>query len=292
MGHNYLLSAVIPATCMYGRMQTFKNWLADCVSLNIEIIVVHDKRDELTGVELKAIMDENPDLNFQYFESFLGSPGMARNLGKFNAQGKWVVFWDIDDLPVPRKLFEILESIDTNEEIDILITGSEIHDKTRQSIKYIGDFELETAGYNLGLWRMIFRRGLISTIEFLPIKWGEDLLFFSQVMSKNPQIKIVNEITYKYFRGIPNQLSSKREYFKDLEVALMELDNIDISHSKMSDTLLSIKSRLYLSLIKNSFPENMVYAMGQIIENFRHSSNKSRLVQSIFRLLVKSFNGG
>ena len=51
-----LLSVIVPITRMANRLGTLKKWIQDCQYQNLEIILVHDKRDDETGIELVSII--------------------------------------------------------------------------------------------------------------------------------------------------------------------------------------------------------------------------------------------
>ena len=93
-----LASVICPVRGMGGKLNLVRKWIEE-ISHNpqIEIILVHDIADTLTGEELMEI--SNTYRNTRVTEGYFGNPGSARNAGLEICLGKSVVFWDSDDEP-------------------------------------------------------------------------------------------------------------------------------------------------------------------------------------------------
>ena len=107
-----LLTIISPVTLMAGRLNRLSTWLRDIESSDVEVILIHDYRDQATADELIEIIARYKSGRLKLIEGNYGSAGMARNAGLNIATGRWIAFWDSDDLP------EALVVVNTIEEGD------------------------------------------------------------------------------------------------------------------------------------------------------------------------------
>ena len=217
-----LISAVVPISKMQGRFSNLKFWLKQ-IDFNImEIILVHDIQDNVTSEELKTIlMDYELEIlkhNLFIFEKYCGSPGFARNCGLDLATGKWIVFWDSDDLPNIPEYIKIAR--ENPEGIDLII-GQFAVSEIGSSSKSTSRFEHKTlneVAFNPGIWRMIFSRASIDTnLRFEKFLMGEDQLFIANYFKTQPEIYFTKVTFYTYFTGGTLQLTSNQKAILDLK---------------------------------------------------------------------------
>jgi glycosyltransferase involved in cell wall biosynthesis len=227
INNKYLLTAIVPVSAMANKLQNFKFWV-DKSPAELKIIVVHDWRDSATGDELKQIIEGK--VNIELIEGKFGSPGAARNAGLERVDTVWTVFWDSDDLPEPYRVIELLNKQKTNSQI--IITSFRIQSLLTQKIIRVSTCpkgstkrQLNYLANDPGIWRVIFRTELIRNLKFSKLKMGEDVLFLAAALDAGSEPIFLNEITYTYFRDVPNQLTEDNRYVADLYTFLRLLDS-------------------------------------------------------------------
>jgi glycosyltransferase involved in cell wall biosynthesis len=266
------LSAVIPIANYELHKANIESILTSAASHDVEMILVLDSEPKKAYEDLVRLT-KNLDNRHEVLTVSSGNPGSARNYGKRQATRDWVTFWDCDDHPI---IDSILESIEEAEVInaDICIGGYLVGDASTSSIKRVNlkkkNFETQI-GINPGLWRMSFKRALITDVDFPELSMAEDQVFIQRVLNRNPKISYFYGDTYIYRVGIANQLTANPEKRLDLKRA-HELSsreyNPRIKSRKITSTMLvrqelsilkylnySMKGRIKLifSLIKKTF---------------------------------------
>jgi glycosyltransferase involved in cell wall biosynthesis len=234
---------------MAGRLGEFETWLKKSEGLPIEIIIIHDMQDDLTGIDLRTILDRFKFLNIIFYEGHFGSPGAARNKGLEFSLKSWVCFWDSDDLPRVDSVIKAIQEADPSDEI---IIGNYSIKSAEDSMTYSHQKSLQTVALNPGLWRMVFRSELIGELRFAPYRMGEDQLFLVKLNLESRKVKFSENIFYVYFRGHPTQLtavvSARREVSLVLEEICKAIEENPILRNGFTEL---VKARLFLTLIKN-----------------------------------------
>jgi glycosyltransferase involved in cell wall biosynthesis len=157
----------------------------------IQIIVVDDNSDSdrMDFACFPGLSDPLVELIFDKSESGGKGPGYARNRGLEQAQGKWLIFIDADDL-FTSNIEDILDRF-KDDEHDIIYFGIEnVDSDTLQPVvrrRYIMDtlMRAQESGdlnylYNAPqVWGKLFRREIIENngIRFSEVMCGEDILF-------------------------------------------------------------------------------------------------------------------
>ena len=150
----------MPVSKMANELFELENWVRNSSGLDIEIIIVHDIQDEETEEQLVNLFASLQDDRLRFIQEKVNSPGLARNLGLKIAQGKWIAFWDADDLPDAH---QALASINENANSEIIIGRYLVHQRNSGHEKKLSehDLTLYKVGVNPGLWRMLFRHSIL-----------------------------------------------------------------------------------------------------------------------------------
>ena len=218
--NSVLLSVVIPVSGMAGKMQNLERTLNSCFVENVEVILVHDIQDTDTQVELKTLKEKYFYQKIILRSGIWGNPGEARNLGLSEISGKWVVFWDSDDIGHAP---QVLEAIRNSGELDNFIVGQfDVVDHKNGSriaeVSRTKDF-IELA-LNPGLWRIAMRSKITEKIHFPPLRMAEDQVFIARLGMDDSNTQYVDLQFYSYFRNFPNQLTSESSALTQLKSAI------------------------------------------------------------------------
>ena len=209
------LTVVVPISEMAGRLQFLASWLPSALSRGINVRIVHDIRDDITGQELQSLLRVHQSPLLEFIEGKFGSPGEARNAGMKNLQTGWITFWDSDDVPYVENFSLMVNSaVEAGAEIAIGEYVSRSSKNGRQTQHRLDSYHnLEQITSAVGIWRMAFRAELVRHHRFIDSLMGEDLIFFVEL---NPQYQV----------GSPTSLTNheqKREFLQGSTAHLFEL---------------------------------------------------------------------
>jgi glycosyltransferase involved in cell wall biosynthesis len=276
-----LLTAIVPVTRMAGRFDRLKSWLEDISQLDLEVIIVHDKQDSLTGIEIAGLCKSLNNSNIHLIEKYSGSPGLTRNEGLAKSSGRWISFWDSDDLPFPERILDVLKVLNTHTEI--VIGQFELVENPSEMPKYVshsgnlGDLVL-----NPGIWRMVFNSKLIGSSEFTKFHLGEDQLYFLQLRPEDREILFTDEVFYRYFQGIPGQLTSQKNKLGDLFEVCKVISAILVdTQSEVQYFAILIFSKNLMTCLKEGSLRLKVQALRLFCLTIAHSSWKTKLLLAV-----------
>ena len=218
-----LLSVVTPISKMAGRLQRLEEWLSRIANSPMEVILIHDRQDEVTGPQIQSLLSKISNPKIQLIEDYFGSPGLARNRGIELAKGKWICFWDSDDLPNLGVALSLIDK-DSASKADCLVTNfnsvNEISKEViahRLRVNFEDEFSL-----NPGLWRIYFKYSAIADLRFGSLRMAEDQIFLAEFFSKSRDVEIVSDTTYNYFFGESFHLTKNSSALNDLAPATIE----------------------------------------------------------------------
>lgn len=249
-----VLSVVVPISGMAGRLNNLSNWLLKLQYDEIEVILVHDKRDAQTALELSAIVRNLCFTNLHLFEVSLGSPGLTRNFGMNKANGKWVQFVDSDDIPNLNESLDVIKEASTSTEVIRGLYKS--YDSSQDRFFYqkeTSDRNFDLA-LNPGIWRFIFRRDTLKGILFSRYMMGEDQLFLLDYGIFSREIIFSDSLLYTYFINQKNQLTSQRGSIRDLLHVLNRTISIYENSDQESEKYISVFLARQLMTAAKNFP--------------------------------------
>lgn len=224
-----LLTAIVPLTRMAGRLENLGSWLNLARDHSIQIVIAHDVQDEVTGIELRELLNGENNRRIELIEGNFGAPGLARNAGIEVARGKWVTFWDSDDVPQVNRFVSMLKST-SGVDIDCFVGGySTVNDFDGEvEERILPSNHLESIALNPGIWRFAFKRESLGSLRFSNLLMAEDQLFLAHYNISKRNLSIYNHSIYNYYVGghfhqtrqkkaLENLLSSVEESFKVLQ---------------------------------------------------------------------------
>lgn len=237
--NTYNVSIVIP---IYNTGQYLKDTLTDLSNQsigfeNIQVILVNDGSTDNSAVICRQFQNEH--INNVIYIEFSTNHGVshARNVGLSKAEGKYITFWDSDDLWSLNAMERAVSFLEKNEnEIDLVSANIEYFDG------FHGPHQL-----NFGLeqdriidihsdYQKIRSTGPVSVIKTAVAKaycfdtdqscW-EDTKFLNQIILRRQRYGMLADVVYYYRRRKNNNSASqlytrnKKYYLHDLE-ALFE----------------------------------------------------------------------
>jgi glycosyltransferase involved in cell wall biosynthesis len=248
---------------MAGRLKNLEKSIKSANPRIFQIIIVHDFREEETSSELKDLISLFNNGHIEFYEGKFGSAGKARNEGMIHATGKYLVFWDSDDVGCPEQIVKVIEETDWCSNSAVASSFEVVNRYSSRNHSFTED---KSRNLNLlasypGLWRWIFLREDVQ-IDFTPLSMGEDQLFLVQNL-QSIKFTFSKKITYRYFLGIENQSTGTFDKRKsnDLSVVFSKVRKIEKTSEGEYKALLSrIVISQALTLLKySSTGEKLVY---------------------------------
>ena len=261
-----------------------------------ELIIIDDGSTDHTSSICDSFAMQ--DKRISVIHQFNSGVSAARNTGIDKANGDFIVFIDSDDYFVENTLKTIIQEIEDN---GLLIFGYETFPniieqriQTNKGYTSYRDLALDypvLARQHLinSPWNKLYRTELIRnySIRFPEeLSMGEDLLFNIDYLKICGQIKVINDILYKYRIDGDNSLRTKArmdayEIQKRLKISVDEIfdgfpDTIDYSDCEFTGISIGIiKSVIYSQGVRKSEKMNL---LSQIIyDNVLQKSNETFL---------------
>jgi glycosyltransferase involved in cell wall biosynthesis len=217
-------TVICPVRNMGGRLKFLEKWVNEISEKPfIETIIVHDYLDEEDRKELQVICSRYEKVKL--IEGQFGNPGSARNAGLSVSSGKRVVFWDCDDEPNITRFLDLLKSEEAKDS-DICVARFNVFNEITKTIRKNSTWsgnpiqDQKTFALNPGIWRVIFKKEILTDIFFDPLKMAEDQLFICQAMLKAKTISFSDAQIYTYFIGSSHHLTKNKDALQDLLPAM------------------------------------------------------------------------
>lgn len=286
----YTLAVIVPFTRMGNKIENLKSWLSDLPDARIQIILVHDIQDLISGENVKKLLEEIDDSRVYLGEGFFNSPGLARNFGMKFAQAEWTWFVDCDDIPQLRIVLKELEKVEP--EIEIMVGSYSIISQNSAGVveKKITSNSVMDIAREPGLWRIVFRSTILQGVTFSEFKMGEDQLFLIDVGLPNRRMKFVRSQFYSYFRNVVGQLTSNQKNVKELNLVLpLVTERLKSANVTLGRYLEVVMARQLVTSFKNAQASEIMKLSFQNLILFNSITLKSRLriateVYKLFRL--------
>ena len=191
---------------------------------DFEIVAVDDGSTDGSGDLCDELAQETPRIHVIHTPN--GGVTAARRVGVEQAQGRYIVFVDSDDVLMPHALKTLYDTIEQTQADEVVGTFC-TQDGTLSPKVYEGWTPVEPliqaiiTGKNRFpvLWGIIFRKELLEDCLDTPrdIIEGEDKLMQVKVLMKQPKVFFIKDCIYRYTLGLPNsrQHTLERERLYD-----------------------------------------------------------------------------
>lgn len=191
--------------------QTFKDF---------ELILINDGSKDKS---LDVMNEYKNDKRVKIFTQENKGPAITRNLGIKKSEGKYIMFIDSDDYILPNYVENYYNAMISGN-YDLVIGGyQKITGDHIDFIRKLDDGEFSKYMVTGPVCKM-YRRDFIikNDIEFLDTTASEDVYFNVCAYSKNPKIKIIDDIGYFYYFN-PNSISNTQHKGFNKNVDILQL---------------------------------------------------------------------
>ena len=220
----YMISIVVPISKMSGKLNLLHSWLQEIGKHeNAEVILVHDKQDELTSRDLKGVIQSVNSKHIKLVEKQVLSPGLARNIGLKMAQGQWIAFADSDDQVLVKTLLSEVNKFKESKADALVFDYNKFHVNDKSIINFTHNSRQFNVGWNPGIWRWVFKSSSLKEVEFSQHRMGEDQLFLMKFLSNPKDIILVPKATYVYVVGNEFQLTHSGKAIAELPKLMNEV---------------------------------------------------------------------
>ena len=209
-----LVSVIIPVYNMVGWMEDSIQSICQQTLNNIEIICINDGSTDHSLQILQRIAKE--DHRIRVVSQPNGGLSAARNMGLKHAKGKYIYFFDSDDMLKPYAL-EMLYQIAETKQLDILLFDAESRYQTAEIERKFPEYKnlytrnraykevltgekmytlmRQEQAYRCSVCLQFVRRKFVedSGISFLNGILHEDELYSAQIMLKAKKVSHINE---------------------------------------------------------------------------------------------------
>jgi hypothetical protein len=273
---------------MAGKLKPLEESISAALSVGFKVIVIHDKNDDLTEIELRSFFANQDQSTMDLLTGVYNSPGSARNAGVSRVKTDWVTFWDSDDRPVVENLIQLYEIVQQSN-ADVGIGGytdtNLIHQASSRPYRNESQ-ELNSIALAPGIWRMIFRTRLVADSPFQSLLLAEDQILLSDIQITKRKIVFLSAIVYNYLSGNPESLtgqSRKTGHLVDsISHILSSIENQTSNTQREFDWIMLAKQAL--TLFKHGSIQNRVFAARRLLQFLFIAPRSAR--KTIFRHLL------
>jgi glycosyltransferase involved in cell wall biosynthesis len=265
---------------MAGKLKPLEESIAAALSAGFRVIVIHDKADDLTEIELRGFFANQDQSKMDLLTSVYNSPGGARNAGVSRVKTDWVTFWDSDDRPVVENLIQLYEIVEQSS-ADVGIGGYTDTNSLPQSSsrRYLHESqELNSIALAPGIWRMIFRTKLVADSPFQSLLLAEDQILLSDIQITKRKIVFLSAVVYNYLSGNPESLTGQSRKTGDLvdsiSHTLLNIKNQTSNTQREFDWIMLAKQAL--TLLKYGSMQNRIFAVRRLLQFLFIAPNRAR----------------
>jgi glycosyltransferase involved in cell wall biosynthesis len=259
-----LISVVVPVALGRGPLDTLLSWVENALLHDLHLVIVLDGTSKGDDESLKRLATLSGYSNLVILNGLYGSPGAARNAGLKLATGRWVFFWDSDDLPnIQNAKSMVLEAERTNSQFAVGSFEWRILQPAYKAEQHLLNGSLEEnllrVGLNPGIWRFAFRRTQII-YAFSTLQMAEDQIFILQNADFSKNHLAYQDIVYYYHTGISTQQTAVTGFIPDLT------ESIEVTSRLLRKQVGSRQKFL-----------TRIFLVRQIFTGLKHGSRKTRL---------------
>ncbi|CAL2095176.1 Glyco_trans_2-like domain-containing protein [Tenacibaculum sp. 190524A02b] len=270
---NQLVSIIIPFYNEEDYLDRAISSVIEQAYSNIEIILVNDGSTDNSKTIAQTYKKNHKNIKL-ITTSNIGL-GNARNTGIKNSSGNYILFLDADDAITKNAVNLLVKNI-VEYNSDISICKFNLYDCNKDLISVSGFKSSSKTTDNLSackamythnisstVWAKLYKRTVISQIQFLPSVWFEDRPYLLEYFLKTQKVSFVNDALaniYARENSISRRYISKRRIIDHHTIFLKELKLVKKyqKENELSYTILEhhlyvmLDNYLIISIDKNS----------------------------------------
>lgn len=240
------VSVIVP----YYKKKNFINKTINSIKLqthkNLDIIIIYDDEDRSDLKLIKNILKEDSRIRLIINKKNLGA-GKSRNVGIYQARGKYIAFLDSDDLWKKNKIkYQLKYMIKKN--LDICHTSYEILNEGKKKKKIMKarlfkNYNQLLFSCDIGLSTVMMKKKLISkNCQFSNSKTKEDFILWLLILKKNITIGALDKCLTSWRKLNDSLSSSIYQKLKDGFMLYNKHLKLNILKSFLCLVILSINS--------------------------------------------------
>lgn len=234
---NRLISIVVPTYNSEQYVEECIKSICNQTYKNIEIIIVNDGSTDNTINIIEKLKQEDKRITIINQENS-GAP-VARNNGINYSNGKYIMFFDSDDV-LKENALEIMINEIIKENVDLVIGNLETDNlNNKHSFQnervYIGNEIFECSSISPYPGTKLYDNEIIkkNKIKFANVRIGQDLNFFFKYLIYSKKVKTISDIVAKY-RTVSTGISKTYSYnILDIVNSFKNVKNEYIKNNKM-----------------------------------------------------------
>jgi glycosyltransferase involved in cell wall biosynthesis len=212
-----MLGFIVPIRLDKNQNHAYFLWLERALELGIQVILIFD------GAGAISIKDKLDQIKVKYPKLLVtdrvevGNPGEARNKGLDLIQSDWIAFIDSDDFVHCDRYLDLLSSMQLSKK---LVGVGNFISTTYHSSEFSNVRSRRNSVYSRikfpGLWRYIFSKDRIGSLEFRNSLGGEDIAFLCDLNLKMSELHVSHEVIYHYNQNVQGQLTRTQDMYHQL----------------------------------------------------------------------------
>lgn len=236
-----MISVIIPIYNAAMYLPEMLHCLSEQTERDLEIILVNDGSTDESADICLAAAQEDSRICYVYQEN--AGVSAARNRALAKASGDYIAFLDADD-SIDSTYFERLLGTCVSADIAVCDVSVETRSGRRISTFSAGDQRLTALhamdllltrrGINSGPYSKLFRREIITDLQFPPLKAYEDILFVRDAFARANIVASTSQTAYHYYQNSGSAMDQQRKTPSlDVVAATIDLMEYIVGHSEL-----------------------------------------------------------
>lgn len=236
-----MISVIIPVYNAVEYLQEMLDSLLIQTEQDLEIILINDGSTDAS--EDICMTAAEQDLRIRYFYQENAGVSAARNQALRWAKGEYIAFLDADDRIDPNYFEQLLQAcIDA----DISVCDVTVEHRNGQQLfrfsagkRKLTSLEamnllLERRAINSGPYGKLFRRKVVSGLQFPTLKAYEDILFVRDAFACAKRIGSTDAVAYHYYQNAGSAMArQKKAPSRDIITASADLLSYIVRHPEL-----------------------------------------------------------
>lgn len=292
-----LVSIIMPVYNVENYLEQSLMAVANQTFRDYEFIIINDGSTDNSDNIIKSFINQHDNLNINYLVQKNEGQSSARNKGINVAQGKYIYFFDSDDL-IKENAIELLYKKSINNNLNLLLFSGEtfVEAKETSTTKYKFNYQknknylqimngketfiqlIKNDEYSTSPCLYFIKRDVlkVNKIKFYEGIIHEDALFTFQLILSTDRIKVIQD-TFFYRRIRPNSTMTARNATESFLGNYTVLIEMLIFQSNISE-----KDNELMKAIINRLSDAFGNAINQYI--YMSKSDQKKYIENIMHL--------